>query len=276
MGKLATSRACRRNSCTEFGRTSPSPQANMRVVFALFLLSCALHAANAAVGDTLTYTTSNTNAMRSGCHTSARCIDHINDGNVQITPAPGDYSDWLTNGVNTGNVASRMWIILDLGAANTKCVGAVGVWGQNEYSSSGRSVSKFNLFASDSTSSFTTQLLTDAPVAAAGNANPNPERKNTVPNCVVARYIKWVATGVHSTDGYAGITELRLYEGAVPDLPNQWPSYGRRRRGVIQRPMQSWCNTKSGMATEFCSTTAALPDCNDQFDHMSDFGCKKP
>merc|ERR1712072_46717 len=96
--------------------------------------------------------------MRSGCHTVNRCIDHINDGNVQIVPTPGDYSDWLTNGVSGGgaNVASRTWIILDLGAANTKCVGSIGVWGQNEYSSSSRSVSKFNLFASDSTSSFTT------------------------------------------------------------------------------------------------------------------------
>merc|ERR1711907_81771 len=244
--------------------------ANMRVFFALFLLSYALDGVDAAAGDTITYTTSNTAAMQCCCRWGSRCIDKINDGNTQY---PGD---WLANNINSNNIATKMWIILDLGATNTKCVGAIGVWGQNEYANSKSSVSKFNLFASDSTSSFTTQLLTDAPVAAAGSANPNPERKNTVPNCVVARYIKWVATGVHSTDGFAGITELRLYEGTPPDVPTSWPTYGRRRRRVTQRPTQRWCNTQTGMADEFCSTTATLPDCVGQWNHMSDFGCKHP
>ena len=59
-----------------------------KFAIALFLLSSALHAANAAIGDTLTYTTDGSCCCKFG----SRWVSNINDGNVQ---AP---SDWLTNG----------------------------------------------------------------------------------------------------------------------------------------------------------------------------------
>ena len=73
---------------------------------------------------------------------------------------------------------------------------------------------------------------------------------------------------------FQGITELRLYEGTSPpppppDSPTLWSSYGRRRTGVTFAPTQRWCNTNSGMADEFCSTTPKRPDCVGQWNHMS-------
>lgn len=160
--------------------------------------------------DALTYTTDASGSRTSGCHSGSRCVNNLNDGNVQKS----SHNDWLVNGVSAGNVASRMWTILDLGGSNTACVGAVGVWNQNEYGDSHRQVTSFDLQAGHTVGGAFTTILSGATIAIAGNANPNPERYFEVQNCVVKRYIKFIGKGVHNTDGYAGIMELKLYRSA--------------------------------------------------------------
>jgi len=155
--------------------------------------------------DVIPYTTDGSGSRTSNCHSGGRCVANLNDGDTEYP------SDWLVNGVNAGNVATRMWTILDLGASNSKCVGAVGVWNQNEYSDAHREVTSFDLEAGDTVGGSFTTILSGASLTIAGNANPNPERRIEVPTCLVKRYIKFVGKSVHNTDGYAGIMELKLY-----------------------------------------------------------------
>jgi len=165
-------------------------------------------------GVEMTYTTDTSGSRTSMCHNSNRCVQRLNDGIIQYSST----NDWLVNGVTASNVASRMWIILDLGSGFTGCVGAIGVWNQNEYSDSRRQLGTFDLFAGDSVGGSFDLILSDGTLTANGNANPNPEMKIDVPTCLSRRYIKFVGKTLvvgPSHDQYVGIMELKLYKGST-------------------------------------------------------------
>lgn len=148
-----------------------------------------------ATSTTLTYTTTNDNTHRGTCHTAARCVGNLNDG---VTGSSGwtASNDWLPSGITAANMATKAWVIMDLGSSNTQCVGKIGVYQINQQADNRRNVATFDLLASDSTgaSSFTTTLLSNAALAAAGTTAI--ERQVNVPSCVVHRYIKFVAKTV--------------------------------------------------------------------------------
>lgn len=84
-----------------------------------------------ATSTTLTYTTTNDNTHRGTCHTAARCVGNLNDG---VTGSSGwtASNDWLPSGITAANMATKAWVIMDLGSSNTQCVGKIGVYQINQ------------------------------------------------------------------------------------------------------------------------------------------------
>jgi len=163
----------------------------------------------------MSYTVSNTDSMRGNCH-SSRCVSNLNDGNTQYSG-----NDWLTESLNAGNIPTKFWVILDLGTS-ALCLSKIGIWNQNEYSDSHREVTSFDLYASDSTSSFSMKLLDGATLAVSGGANPNPERQVSITaGCIgpQKRYLKFVARTMQGMDGYGGLMEIKLYGTPLPPPP---------------------------------------------------------
>merc|ERR1711998_172729 len=75
---------------------------------------------------------------------------------------------------------------------------------------------------------------------------------------------------MHSTDGYGGLMEIKLFEGQnFAERPVQ---AHRRRRGTSDAPLQAWCEDQS-RSPGHCSTTLSLPKCTQAGQEKGDFGC---
>ena len=143
-------------------------------------------------GAALPYTIPDDNTHRSNCYTTDRCVGNLNDGKKSIQSPFAN--DWLAKDVTNSNIASKVWVIMDLGISNTDCVGEIGIFNQNEYGNNARQVATFDLLASDSTSSGWTGLLSNAALQACGTSMIR--RQTVVSTCVVRRYIKLQAKSV--------------------------------------------------------------------------------
>lgn len=244
--------------------------ATLRLLYTLLSTAAASQSAAWPSDDLIAYSVSNTNAMRSNCHSPSRCVQQLNDGKTR----PGN-TDWLVNGVNSGNLPSRMWVIMDLGANNAGCVGTIGIFNQGEMSNSRREVTSFDLLASDDLSTWV-KIVDGATVEVSGTTNPQPERKVATSMCDIKRYIKFVGKTTHNTDGYAGLMEIKLYKAwsgaandlAAPQLPpgdnSVHHSYGMFQspplavspsgwQGVVATPPQSALNQATPPADDSCN-----------------------